>query len=167
MDFYNVLKTRRSIRKFQTKSVPQEVITRITKHIPFAPTWANKQGVKYLLISNPEKVSQVSQATGQEWTKTAPLFLVVCISPSQSGKNQNGLENYPVDAAIGLYHVILSATNEGLGTCWIGWFDESQMKKVLDIYSSTRIIGLTPIGYPDETPKPQKRKSLDYFLTEI
>ncbi|MHA1618162.1 MAG: nitroreductase family protein, partial [Promethearchaeota archaeon] len=81
--------------------------------------------------------------------------------PEQSGIAPNKLEYYTVDAAIVMQSMILAATNEGLGTCWIGWFDEPEVKSVLSIPESYSVIGITPLGYPASQPSPKDRKKIE------
>lgn len=161
MDFSEVIKNRRSIRKFTSDSIPDEVLNRIMKQTRLSPTWANKQGVRYVIVEDPEILLKVGEATDQKWVKGAPMLIVVCISPATSGKNANGLQYFPVDAAICLTQLILSATNEGLGTCWMGWFNEDKIKAILEIPKKIRVIGLTPLGYPNYTPRAQERKNIE------
>ena len=166
MDFNDVINSRRSIRKFTADPVPEEKLQRILEAALLCPTWANKQGVRYIVVKDPERVSQLGEATGQKWTRTAPMFIVVCIDPKRSGKNKNDLEYFMVDATIGFTHIVLAATNEGLGTCWMGWFDEEAVQNILEIPKKVRVIGLTPLGFPDYTPKPQERLALEEIVYE-
>ena len=166
MDFTEVIKSRRSIRKFTTEPVPEDMIHRILEAGRMSPSWANKQGVRYIVVRDSEKMGKLREAIGQKWTKTAPVFIVVCINPRKSGKNKNDLEYFMVDAAIGLTQLMLAATNEGLGTCWIGWFDEEAIQDILEIPKKVRVIGLTPLGFPDYTPKPQQRLALEEIVFE-
>jgi nitroreductase len=161
MDFSEVIKKRRSIRKFKTDEVPDDVLTKILDDARLSPTWANMQGARFIVVKESEKVKAVAEATGQKWALGAPMFIVVCISPKASGKNMNKLEYYMCDASICMEHIILSATNEGLGTCWMGWFNEQKIKEILEIPEEGRVIALTPVGYPDHTPGEQKRKTLN------
>ncbi|MHA1341486.1 MAG: nitroreductase family protein [Promethearchaeota archaeon] len=161
MDFEDVIRKRRSIRRFKENKVPDEIIKDILEAARLAPTWANMQGVRFIVVDEKDKLEELKAAINQRWTKTAPCFIVACIEPRKSGKNKNGLEYFTVDAAICMEHIILAATNKGLGTCWIGYFDEEQTKKILKIPKRTRVIAMTPIGYPDQEPKPQDRKSLE------
>ena len=78
----------------------------------------------------------------------APIFIVGAIKEKSSGSNSNGEKYYPVDFGICFEHLILAATAEGLGTCWIGWFNEQKVKEALEIPNSYRVLGLTPLGYP-------------------
>ena len=166
MDFTKVIKSRRSIRKFTADPIPEEKIHRVLEAARLCPTWANKQGVRYIVVQNSEKVEKLREAIQQKWTKTTSVFIVVCIDPRKSGKNKNNLEYFMVDAAIGFTHMVLAATNEGLGTCWVGWFDEEAIQAILEIPKKVRVIGVTPLGFPDYTPKPQQRLPLSEIVFE-
>lgn len=161
MDFRDVVTTRRSRRKFADDPPSPEVVTRVLKMAQLAPTWANMQGVRYVVVRDPDQVAALADAIGQKWAHNAPMFVVACIKPSDSGKNTNGLQYFMVDAAIGMEHLVLAATDEGLGTCWIGWFDEEAVKALLEVPEKTRVVAITPLGTPKGTPKPQTRKSLE------
>ena len=162
MEFNEVIIKRRSIRKFAPDPVPEALLTRIFEAARLSPTWGNRQGVRYIVVTDPPIVQKIKAATLQGWTKSAPMFIVVCIDPKDSGKNPAGLDYFTVDAAICLTQLILAATNEGLGTVWMGWFDEGKIRDALKIPESIRIVGLTPLGYPDpkHALKAQERKSL-------
>ena len=161
MDFTEVLQTRRSIRKYLETPVKDEVIKRILQAAQLSPTWAHKQGQRVIVVRDPAVCNQLKDTIGQKWTETVPIFLVVCIEPEQSGIAPNKMEYYPVDAAIVMQSMILAATNEGLGTCWIGLFDEPEVRRVLSIPESYRVIGITPLGYPASQPQPKERKKLE------
>jgi len=166
MEFTKVITSRRSIRKFTAEPVPEEMIQRVLEAGRISPSWSNKQGVRYIVVRNPDRLAKLREATQQKWTVTASVFIVVCINPRKSGKNKNDLEYFMVDAAIGLTQLILAATNEGLGTCWMGWFDEEAIQDILEIPKKVRVIGLTPLGFPDYTPKPQQRLVLEKIVFE-
>lgn len=164
MDFTEVVKNRRSIRKYKPDPVPEEILIKILDAARVAPTWANMQGVRYIVVSEPDNVKHLAEAIGQKWMKNIPVFIAVVIAPGDSGKNVNNLEYFMCDAAICMEHIILAATNEGLGTCWVGHFDEEKVKDVLNVNKRSHIIALTPIGYPDTVPSEQKRKNLDEIV---
>ncbi|QEE14660.1 nitroreductase family protein [Promethearchaeum syntrophicum] len=161
MDFTDVIIKRRSHRKFTQDTISDEKIKKIIEAGRLAPTWANKQGVNYIIVKNRSLIKEMANGINQKWTENAPILIVVCIEPNRSGKNINGLEYFTVDAAICMEHIVLAATNEGLGTCWIGLFDEQKIKKTLSIPEKVRVIALTPLGYSRYTPREQKRKSID------
>ena len=114
-----------------------------------APTWANKQGVHYIVVQEPDNVKALWESIGQN-TKfvEAPMFIVGLISEKGSGTNSNGEKYYGVDFGICFEHLILAATAEGLATCWIGWFSEDKIKKVLDIPQKYKVMSITPLGFP-------------------
>ncbi|MFX1418131.1 MAG: nitroreductase family protein [Promethearchaeota archaeon] len=166
MDFYEVVKKRRSLRVFKPEMPEKEKIERVLEAARLAPTWANMQGVHYIIVKEPENVKSVWAAIGQETKFTeAPMFIVGLISPSGSGVNKNGEKYYGVDFGICFEHLILAATAEGLATCWIGWFNEEKLKKILKIPKKYKIMGLTPLGY---TIKPkgevEERKPIEKIV---
>jgi nitroreductase len=158
MDFEKVIQNRRSIRKYKADPVPKAGLRRILHAARWAPTWANMQGVKIIVLEQPDHVKACCEAIGQKWLKAVPMLLIVCIEPNDSGTNASGIQYFPVDAAIIMEHIVLAATNEGLGTCWIGWFDEEKVKAVVGVPKATRIIAITPVGIPDTSPKPTPRR---------
>lgn len=98
----------------------------------------------------------------------APVTIVICADPEASGKSE-GKEYYLVDAAVAFQQLMLAAAANGLGTCWVAWFDnEKIIKETLKIPDKYRVVGLTPLGYPAENPKPRPRKDLSSiaFLEE-
>ena len=149
MDFYDVIKTRRSYRKYKAEVPEEEKIKRIINAARLAPTWANMQGMQYIVVKDSDKVKAVWEAVNQKQKFVeAPIFIVGLIKESGSGRNATGEKYYPVDFGICFEHLILAATAEGLGTCWIGMFNEKKLKEVLDIPNKYRVLGLTPLGYP-------------------
>jgi nitroreductase len=166
MDFYEVVKNRRSYRVFKSEIPEKEKIERILEAARLAPTWGNRQGVQYILVQEPENVKAVWEAIGQEKKFIdAPMFIIGVISPSASGKNKNGEKYYSVDFGICFEHIILAATAEALATCWIGWFNEKKVKKILNIPKKYKVMGLTPLGYPIKLKgEVKERKPIDEIV---
>ncbi|MHA1292768.1 MAG: nitroreductase family protein [Promethearchaeota archaeon] len=148
MDFYEVIKKRRSFRFYKIDMPEKDKIERILEAARLAPTWANKQGVQYIIVQKPETVKKIWRAIGQRKKfAEAPMFIIGIISEKDSGTNSNGEKYYGVDFGICFEHLILAATAEGLATCWIGWFNEKKIKQILEIPEKYRVMGLTPLGY--------------------
>ncbi len=128
--------------------MPEKVkIDRILEAARLAPTWANLQGVHYIVVQKPENVKAIWRAINQsEKFIEAPLFIVGAISEESSG--ERGIKYYPVDFGICFEHLILAATAEGLATCWIGYFNEKEIKQILKIPKKYKVLGITPLGYP-------------------
>lgn len=166
MDFYDVVKKRRSHRVFKSGMIPsKEIIERILNAARLAPTWANFQGMHYIVVQKPDRLKALRNAIGQDKKFVdAPVFIAGAISESGSGANKNE-KYYSVDFGICFEHLILAATAEGLGTCWIGAFNEEKVKDVLEIPKKYRVLGLTPLGYPlTEKGEVMNRKSLEEII---
>lgn len=164
MDFFQVVSGRRSIRKFLDKPVEMEKVEQILDMARLAPSSHNKQCWRFLILTAESKKESVVSAIpdgnpGKKSIMQAPIVLVVCANPNDSVV-VHGMDYYLVDAGIAFGHICLSAHALGLGTCMIGWLDEELLKKELDIPIEYRVIGVTPLGYPDQEPKPRPRKKL-------
>ncbi len=148
MDFYDVVKNRKSVRSYRPDQVPGDVLLRIMEAARLAPSWANKQCWRYVVVDDPEIISRIAQPHVVGFG--APAMVVLCADPAQSGQRE-GKDYYLVDAAISMEHLVLAAAAEGLGTCWVaGRLDEAPIKKALGIPDHLRVVAETPLGYPAE-----------------
>jgi nitroreductase len=164
MDIFQVIRDRRSIRKYKDMPVEREKIEQILDAARLAPSWKDMQCWRFLVLDDAAKRSKVLEAfpddnPGKKAIALAPVVIVVCADPSESGI-ENGIEYYIADTAIAFEHLCLAAHALGLGTCWMGWYNEEQIKRALAIPDDIRIIGITPLGYPDQEPKARPRKEL-------
>jgi nitroreductase len=168
MDFYDVIERRKSIRKFKPDLPPADIIDRILRAAWRAPTWSNVQGCRYTVVRDLNKVAAVKTGIEQKWVHAAPMFIIVSIAPKDSGTNKQGIGYDLVDAGICTEHLVLAVTAEGLGTCWVGWFDEGPIKEALNIPDKERVIAVLPIGYPAHDPERTGRKPMErvFFLNE-
>ena len=168
MDIFQVFEGRRSIRRYKNRPVEENKINRILDAARLAPSWKNLQCWRFLVVKNSACKAKLLKAfpednPGTKAIASAPVVIVVCADPLASGVG-NGIEYYIADTAIAFEHLCLAAYALGLGTCWLGWFDEESIKKMLGIPASIRVIGVTPLGYPDQEPKPRPRKTLDEIV---
>lgn len=164
MDLLEAIRNRRSIRKFLSQPVETEKVTEILEAGRLAPSWKNMQCWRFLVLTSQKKKEALLSAFPEEnpaikSLTQAPVVIVVCANPLESGI-ESGKEYYMADAAIAFEHICLAAFAQGLGTCWMGWFDENNLKQALGIPNDIRVVGLTPLGYPDQDPKPRPRKEL-------
>jgi nitroreductase len=164
MDIFQAISDRRSIRKYQQRPVEPEKLEKVLDAARLAPSWKNLQCWRFLVLTDPERRRALLEAfpeenPGKKAVAMAPCIIVVCADPAESGV-ENGIDYYVADTAIAFEHLCLAAQGLGLGTCWMGWFDESRIKEALDIPEGIRVVGLTPLGYPDQEPKPRPRKEL-------
>ena len=150
MEFDDVIRKRTSIRSYEQIPVDESLIKHILENARLAPSWMNRQCWHFVVITDTTIIHEIAK-TGviNRWIKQAPVIIIACADPHLSGEN-NQIPYYAVDTAIAMQHLILSATNVGLGTCWVGSFDGKKIKTLLEIPPRIRIIGLTPLGYPRE-----------------
>jgi nitroreductase len=164
MDIFQVFKDRRSIRKYKDTPVERETIEQVLDAARLAPSWKNLQCWRFLVLTDPGKRALLLEAfpddnPGKKAIAMAPVVVVVCANPYESDV-ENGIEYFVADTAIAFEHLCLAAHALGLGTCWMGWYDEALIKSALAIPAGIRIVGITPLGYPDQEPKPRPRKEL-------
>jgi len=163
MEFMDVIRKRRSIRKFKPDPVPEEEIKYILEAARLAPSWVNTQCWHFIVVTDPEVKSKIGEA-GFRWTARGPAMIVACADPAQSGYREDQ-PYYLVDIAIAMEHLILAAVDRGLGTCWVVGFRENQVKEILGVPENIRIVALTPLGYPAEEPSARSRKSLEQICS--
>jgi nitroreductase len=159
MEFMEVIRERRSIRKYKSDPVSREDIEYVLEAARMAPSWANTQCWKFVVVTDKAIIAALA-AAGNEWLKHAPAIIVACADPTAPG-TKGDQEYYMLDIGIAMEHLILAATDRGLGTCWIGAFDEQAVKSVLKVPDGIRVVASTPLGYPDEAPGPRERKTLE------
>jgi nitroreductase len=158
MDFMEIVRNRRSVRKFRPDPVPQAKLDQVLEAARLAPSWANGQCWTFVVVTDAKAKQRLAQA-GNEWIEQAPAIIAACADPKKSGvKKDQGY--YLLDIGIALEHLVLAATDQGLATCWIGWFDEQKAKSALGVPKDVRVVALTPLGYADESPEARPRRSL-------
>jgi nitroreductase len=147
MEFMDVVVARKSVRGFMDKAVEDEKLAKVLEVARLAPSWANKQCCRYIVVKDKAKIQEVSGSFS--WLKQAPVILVACANPKDSG-DRNGMNYYLVDVGISMQQLVLAATALELGTCWIGAFDEAKVKKALQIPENIKVVAMTPLGYPSQ-----------------
>ena len=171
MEFYDVVKTRRSIRRYKKDPVPNESLKRILDSARMAPSGSNRQKWNYYVVKDQEMIQRLASACGeQSWIAQAPVVIVA--TGWRVGYNRGGYMgemSFIMDVAISFTHLILAARAENLGTCWIGDFDNSDVKKILGIKGDEEVVAVTPLGYPDGIGfiEVTNRKKLDDIIEEI
>jgi nitroreductase len=164
MDFFDAVKGRYSTRAYQDKPVEEEKLLQILDAARLAPSASNRQEWRFIVVRDAEKRAKLADiAHKQAFVGQAPVVLAAC-AVTDNHLMSCGQPCYPIDVAIALEHVALAATALGLGTCWIGAFDETAAKKLLGVPADVRIIELMPLGYPSEKPRPKTRMRLDEIV---
>lgn len=161
MELYEAMEKRRSIRAYKPNPVPQEKIDRILRAAQIAPSWKNRQAWHILVIRNRETIQKAGKLLGGNPRgvdyATLPALIAVAMDPTRV-EAFDGKEYYLVDAGIVGEHIALAAQAEGLGACWVGWFEGGPLADLLGVPEPLRLVMLTPLGYPDEEPAARPRK---------
>jgi nitroreductase len=161
MELMDVITKRTSIRKYKPDPIDEEKIRYVLEAARLAPSWANWQCWKYIVVTDDSLKKIITQ---HEWATEAPAIIVGCADPKQSGKD-HGQDYYMLDMGISMEHLVLAATEQGLGTCWIGkYFDEKTVKKVLEIPKNFKVVAMTPLGYPAEESIVKPRKKFEEIV---
>lgn len=168
MEFYEAVKTRRSIRSYRSDPIPDEVLERVLEAVRVAPSGSNRQPWKFYLVKDPGLRRRLAGACGgQGFVGEAPLVVVGCGSDVRYNRGgYMGDKAFLVDVSIAFTHLIFAARVEGLGTCWIGDFNNEEVKEILDIPEDLNVVAVTPLGYPRHGgfTGPGPRKSIDEIV---
>ena len=169
MDLYQAMEGRRSIRKYKPDPVSGEIVVKLLDAARIAPSWKNLQCWKFIVVRDPEKKKQLAEslpegnparrAVGQQ----APVVIILCADPLKSGDNDSK-PYYMLDAGLAMQQLMLAAYAEGLGTCWVGWFDEAKVRAACRVPPEHRIVALTPLGVPEHQSSPRPRKELSEIV---
>lgn len=160
MDVYETIRTRQSIRRYKPDPVPDDVLNRVLEAMRLAPSAGNLQPWRFIVVKEAATREQLAQATDrQQWIAHAPIIIAACGWKERAYSKMGGYWNsLPVDVSIAFDHLMLAATAEGLGTCWIGSFIEEGVRRVLGIPEEVTVIALTPMGYPDGPLDPERER---------
>jgi nitroreductase len=161
MELLDVIRQRYSCRSYQPQAVEPEKLDRILESARLAPTAANRQAIKIVIVKTDDRQDELRQIYNRPWFTEAPYLLCVCSLPAQCWVRADHKNYSDVDAAIVMDHMILMATSLGLGTCWIAAFDSLAAKRILDLDQDWEPVVLTPLGYPRDALSRKVRKSLD------
>ena len=171
MDFFEVVKTRQSIRAFQDKPIEPEQLQQILDTINRAPSAGNLQGYEVYLVTNRAVLQCLAQATsGQDFITQASLALVFCAHPARSAKKyeQRGTTLYSVqDATIACAYAQLAVTALGLASVWVGAFNEDAVRAAIGVGHDLRPVAFLPIGYAAEAPEHRSRRALVELVHRI
>ncbi|PAB57049.1 nitroreductase family protein [Anaeromicrobium sediminis] len=165
MNFYDVINKRSSEKSFKDTPICEKKMGRIMEATMKSPSWKNQSSYKIILVNEKLEKEKLAKAVMNDGDNAgnaleeAPMMAVVVGNPNVSGRIGDK-EYYLVDGAIAMEHLILAATNEGYGTCWIGAIDETKVKSILNIPNEYKVIGVTPIGEVNEHEKQDSKTEI-------
>ena len=170
MTLDEILEARRSVRGYTSQLVKEEETKAIFEAARVAPSACNSQTWRFIAVTNRTLIQKIAQEgmlpiVRNSWIATAPLVIVGCaqldILANRIGSLVTGIEYYQIDLGIAMEHIVLKATELGLGTCWIGWFNSRKLRKFLKIPFGYKVVSLLSMGYPETSQlKSQKRHQL-------
>ena len=163
MELMDAIAKRRSIRRYKPDTVPEEEIRYVLEAARLAPSWANTQCWHFVVVTDDQVKAKLAEA-GMRFVARAPVVIVGCADPEKPGA-KGDMPNYLVDVGIAMEHLMLAATDRGLGTCWVGGFNEEVARAAIGAPESMRVVAMTPLGYPDEDPAPRSRKLLEEIVS--
>jgi len=162
MDEGTLLKERRSIRHFEEKYVPDELLWKIFELCRFAPTSMNSESYYFVVVRDKEKMRAISSLRGPASAPIAraPLAVAICSDPSVSRRHVQ-------DGCIAAYHFLLACWQHGLGTCWIAAMDRNEVKEILNIPEEHYVATVTPVGYPARVPNAPSRRRAEEMVRKV
>ena len=164
-----IIRKRRSIRVYERKPLSSETLRLIIEGARFAPSACNRQPWRFVAVTDKQKVDMIfAKALGgivsNSWAETAPAFIVACAKKSFLvnivGAGIKRIPYHYLDMGAAIEHILLKAAELGLGTCWMGWFNEKAIRNILRIPRSIEIVSLIAIGYPSKHIEQQPRVQL-------
>ena len=176
MTLDQIIANRYSVRSFSSQPVDPKDVVALVEAARQAPSACNSQTWRFIAVTDPEKIRRICHEAMRpvipnRWLAQAPLVMVGCASldlvANRIGTRVTGTEYYQIDMGICMEHMVLKATELGLGTCWIGWFKENKIKTILSIPKRIKVPILLAVGHPQEAPsnpKRRNRKPLDRIL---
>ena len=178
METIQAIRSRRSIRKYQQKPVPHEVIEQIVADAAYAPSWKNTQIARYVLVEDRTTIDKMAEEMvldfklNEKMLKNCPAVMVLTYVTGRSGYERDGSFSTPkeagfemFDAGIAAQTFCLAAWERGVGTVITGYFDEEKITRLLNLPENQKVSCVIGLGYPDEEPAAPKRKSVEDLLT--
>jgi nitroreductase len=171
-----LIASRRSIRKYTDEAVDDDVIEALIESARLAPSGSNTQPWHFIVVRDPAVRQAVAAAShDQQWMLTAPVF-IACVADARARipgdapleiderSPQFEVKQIIRDTTIAVEHIVLEAASRGLGTCWIAWFVQKEIRPILGIPADKFLVAILTVGHPAEAPKPRSRKRLDEIL---
>ncbi len=156
MSLLDVIFSRVSVRRYTSEPVSEEALRNILEAGRRAPSAMNAQPWHFIVVTEQKLKNQLSTRRWTGFVKDAALVVVGCGEKTDHWST--------VDVAIALQNMVLAAEAQGLGSCWIGDFDQAEMRELLGIPDNLHVIGMVTFGHPAEKPAPRNKKSLEEII---
>jgi nitroreductase len=160
VEFRELVRKRYSVRAYKPDPVEEEKLEQVLEAMRLAPTAVNRQPFQFVVINTKGREAELRRIYHRGWFVQAPLIICACGVPAQNWVRSDGKNYNDVDVAIAMDHLVLAATDLGLGTCWIAAFDPAAAREVLGLPDGVEPVAFTPLGYAADRPRTKERKAL-------
>ena len=169
MSLIEIIKKRRSIRKFKSDPIEKEKIDQLIEALIWAPSARNLQSRKFYFVKSKEMIAKLTQETNRNFDPLPPLFIVCCLNKNlKEAFGDRGENLYAImDVSASIENLLLTATELGLATLWMGSFDEEVVKNALEIPDNLRPVSIVPVGYSDDQPPAPPRVDKEEAIQHI
>ena len=168
MEFREVITERYSVRGYLDKEIEQDKLDYILEAATIAPTGVNAQPFKVFVIDTKKNKEVLKEIYPQNWFTEAPLVIAVAVSKEKAWTRPwDGKNIADIDGTIVMDHIILAATDVGLGTCYIGAFKEDIAHEFLKLDDEWEVLLFTPLGYPNAEPRDTPRMKINEFVVYL
>jgi len=164
MEFNDLIRKRYSVRAYRPDPIEDEKLAAILEAARLAPTAANRQPFKIIVIQTAGRKEELKKIYRRDWFVQAPILICAVGVPRQGWIREDRRRYLDVDVAIVMDHLILAATNLGLGTCWVAAFNEQAARAELALPDDVMPLIFTPLGYPADEAKSRERKPLSELV---
>lgn len=164
MSFQTLIQQRYSVRAYKSDPVSDEQLGAVLEAARLAPTASNRQPFRLIVVHTEGREAELNRVYYKDWFVQAPIVICACGVVEEAWVGEDGKDYLETDVAIAMDHLILAASDLGLGTCWIGAFDKQAAREVLGIPEGIEPLIFTPLGVPADSPKPKERRALDELV---
>ena len=164
MDLYEAIEKRYSVRAYQDKAVEQEKLDRVLEAARLAPSGNNRQPWKFVVVRDADLRGRLGPACNDQAFVAAAPVVIAGVGLMPDRKMSCDVPGDPVDLAIAMEHMALAAVAEGLGTCWIGAFQQDAVRQLLSVPAEAKVIELMTLGYPADEPRSKNRKGIEEIV---
>ena len=171
-----IITKRRSIRKYRDTPVEESVLLELINSARLAPSGRNTQPWDFIIVDDEQLKQDLAKVShNQKWMTGAPVY-IVCVADIRARIKSDekiyldedsslfDLKQVIRDTSIAIEHLVLEAVDQGLGTCWVAWFKQAEIRPVLGIPDDKYVVAIITVGYADEDPAPRPRKKLEEIL---
>ena len=165
MSAYETIKNRGSIRRYKAEPIPERTLETVLDSARLAQSAANRQPWHFVVVTGEASKKALVDVARQQSFVGRAAAVIVCIADPEASAKVGPFEGFLIDVAIAIENMALTAWELGIGSCWIGAYDEPEAKRVLGIPDHLRVVSLLTLGYRDEDPKPKSRKALNEIVS--